>query len=72
MLPGSGWLRFGYLRVKPPESRQATLAVLRQAFELAGVEFTPMVISLASASPRPLQRTPRSLPVRLMAQLPRK
>jgi len=31
MLLASGWLQFGYLRVKQRKHRQATLAVLRQA-----------------------------------------
>ena len=39
MLPVSASRRFGCLRVGAAESRQATLAVLRRAFELAGVEF---------------------------------
>ena len=71
MLPGSGWLRFGYLRVKPRNRVRRPLRCLDKHLSWPALS-SPMVISLASASPRPLQRTPRSLPVRLMAQLPRK
>ena len=57
MLPASGSLRFGYLRVKQRKHVRRPLPCLGRPLNSPGLN-SPMVISPASASPRPLRRTP--------------
>ena len=63
MLPASGWLRFGYLRVKQRKRVTRPLRYLGGHLSWPASS-SPMAISPASASPRPPQRFPRNPPAR--------
>ena len=54
MLLASGWLQFGYLRVKQPKHVRRPWLCLGRPLN-SPASNSPMVISPASDSPRPLQ-----------------